>query len=474
MSTPRSLIRRSWPGNGARVQARASEFPEPGAAGAGAPGGTDDAGGEPDWVGCADEPARMPYRSRLILLALIAFAVFTPTIERATHPGRTPHAELAFLLAGTAVFAIICYAQVVFNTYPAGRHVPWPGLIAAVALANAIFVVGGANWLATPAVAAALCGRFSRTPRPAYFGATVGALAGLILSVRDDFGFGSTLSVIVVPIMAAYFAYEAGRRIGTLEQLRQTRAELARMAVSEERLRIARDLHDLLGHSLSLITLKAELAGRMINADTARAGQEVADLEVVARQALTDVREAVAGYRQPDLRAELGSARQLLTAAGVACDIAAPDSFAFRPEVDAVLAWTVREGATNVVRHARAARAAITLTIGPAAAVIDISDNGLGARSAVDHADDPMTARAPGPALAEAAQPSAPGGATASQDRSRLVPRSGATEPQARPRLAGSGLAGLAERVRRLGGSVSAGAIQPHGFRLHVTVPTGA
>jgi len=126
-------------------------------------------------------------------------------------------------------------------------------------------------------------------------------------------------------------------------------------------LRLARDLHDLLGHSLSLITLKSELAGRLVAKESTRAAQEIREIELAARQTLREVREAVAGYRQPRLLSELDSARQLLQAAGIECSIeqAAGE---LPPSIDAVLAWTVREGVTNVIRHSKARRCFIWLT----------------------------------------------------------------------------------------------------------------
>jgi two-component system, NarL family, sensor histidine kinase DesK len=145
-----------------------------------------------------------------------------------------------------------------------------------------------------------------------------------------------------------------------LRELHAARGELARQAVTEERLRLARDLHDLLGHTLSLITLKSELAGRLIEKEPVRAAQEIQEIEREARQALREVREAVAGYRQPTLYSELEAARQILEAAGSSCTV---DHTAgvLPPAIDAVLAWTVREGVTNVIRHSHARRCAIRI-----------------------------------------------------------------------------------------------------------------
>jgi two-component system sensor histidine kinase DesK len=133
-------------------------------------------------------------------------------------------------------------------------------------------------------------------------------------------------------------------------ELHATREELARLKVEEERLRMARDLHDLLGHTLSLITLKSKLAGRLVEREPARAVQEI---EHIARQTLREVREAVAGYRQPRLENEVDGARQLLEAAGIACSLEYT-ACSLPPVTDAALAWTVREGVTNVIRHSRA------------------------------------------------------------------------------------------------------------------------
>ena len=143
-------------------------------------------------------------------------------------------------------------------------------------------------------------------------------------------------------------------------ELFAARAELARTAVAQERERFARDLHDLLGHSLSVIALKAELAGRLLPGCPEQAATEVAEVEQVARQALSEVRLAVSGYRQPTLDSELEGARIALSAAGVDTSVVrAP--VALDPEVEGVLAWAVREGATNVIRHSRARIAALRI-----------------------------------------------------------------------------------------------------------------
>ena len=391
------------------------------------------------------------FRNRRILLGLF-FAVLVLMPARASVSQIAlggPHSDLAwFQVTGGLVWSGMVFWQ--FSSADIGdRRTHWVTLLAISALPLALFIAGGPNWLATAAVAAAICGRFSRTPAPAIAAALAFSLAGLILAVIHHYQAGNVFGVLLIAPLAALFAYSAAGRAETLGKLRRTRAELARAAVAEERLRIARDLHDLLGHSLSLITLKAELAGRVISTDAERAAREIAELESVARQSLADVREAVAGFRQPDLAGELVAARQLLDAAGVVAKITSGPTAELPREVDSALAWAVREGATNVVRHSTATQVSITVSVDPAAAVAEIRDNGR------PTPDENRPLPAAGPRIAPL--PAGPDGRTALA--------------RPRPAFAGSGLAGLAERVRGLGGELSAGLADRQGFLLRVAVP---
>ena len=162
----------------------------------------------------------------------------------------------------------------------------------------------------------------------------------------------------------------------SIAQLRLAREELARAAVDQERLRFARDLHDLLGHSLSLIILKSELAGRLLPRSPESAAREIADAERAARDALREVRVAVAGYRQPVLRNELSAARELLDAAGIVADI--EQAPRVPPELDGLLAWAVREGVTNVIRHSRAHRCTIRVEKLAHSIHLTVNDDGRG------------------------------------------------------------------------------------------------
>src|SRR5579884_4273008 len=227
--------------------------------------------------------------------------------------------------------------------------------------------------------------------------------------------------VFLIPAVGATTA-TFSRAFRTNRELRLARREIARLAVSEERLRFARDLHDLLGHSLSLIAVKSELVSKLIPAAPERAAAENADIEAVARQALQEVREAVAGYRQPTLTSELESAREILTAAGI--------EFTFdRPPVglpaaqEAALSWVIREGAPNIIRHSRAK-----------SCTARFENDGGGLRLVVR--DDGEASNGSGPS--------------------------------------GSGLTGLRERVEAAGGTCEAGPAEGGGFRLAVTLPVKA
>ena len=178
-------------------------------------------------------------------------------------------------------------------------------------------------------------------------------------------------------IMIAFGAAAIAMRQLTISvaQLGLAREELARTAVDQERLRFARDLHDILGHTLSVITLKSELAGRLVSSSPARAATEIADIERAARDAQRQVRAAVVGYRQPDLQRELVGARELLAAAGVEARVAGTVAGLSAP-LDALLAWTVREGVTNVIRHSRARHCEIDLTRNQDSVRLSVKDDG--------------------------------------------------------------------------------------------------
>lgn len=197
--------------------------------------------------------------------------------------------------------------------------------------------------------------------------------------------------------------------------LYQAHAEVEWLAAEQERLRIARDLHDLLGHALTTVTLKAELASRLATREPERAAAEMAEVAVLARQGLADVRAAVAGYRAVSLVTELAAAREVLRAAGISAEL--PAAVETVPsELRELFGWVVREGVTNVVRHADARHVRVVL----GERCVEVEDDGRGGSEGAP---------------------------------------------------AGSGLVGLRERVGAAGGRILVGNRPDGGWRLRVEVP---
>jgi two-component system, NarL family, sensor histidine kinase DesK len=397
---------------------------------------------DPAPVGPAAAPRWLPWRGRrggggvadggpagagdrFRRLALVGFSLIyaASPLSDLLRSGAGP-ARRTLMTAGLlAVIVLFARQNLVSDEVIGDDPVPWAEIGALAALATALAVAGGGSWVLllsfVTAVVALRCP--PGVVAAALAGCAVLCAARLAVSGVDP---GAVALVSLVPVVIGGFSFSARGRIALSNQLRATQHELARAAVTEERLRIARDLHDLLGHSLSLIAVKAELARRVLDTDPRRAGQEIGDVEAVARRALGEVRHAVANYRRPTLAAELASARQALTAAGIACVVDTPPSWRLPDDVDALLAWTVREGCTNVIRHSHARHCTLRLAVDPPTATVEVRDDGVG------------------------------GGGGAG-------------------RRAGNGLAGLSERATRLGARVQAapGGGAGDGFLLRVEVP---
>ncbi len=197
-----------------------------------------------------------------------------------------------------------------------------------------------------------------------------------------------------------------------------------RLAVTEERLRFARDLHDLIGHSLSSIAVHSELAARRAERSPGRAAEEMVSVQRMAREGLREMRLAVSGYRDVDLAGEIASVQAVLSAAGTRCTVAG-DDVELPADLRALAAWVVREGATNVLRHSAARRCAITLRRDERTVIVEVDNDGV---------------------------PSADG----------VLPPYG------------NGLTGLNERVSAAGGTLSARPTPGGGFLLRVLLPAGA
>lgn len=216
-------------------------------------------------------------------------------------------------------------------------------------------------WLATVVVVTAL------TVAEVIWG---GALTNLLFMVPFSSLFGGFGNLI----------YMRGLRRDA--DLRLSQEEVRRLATLAERERIGRDLHDLLGHTLSLVTIKSELARKLALRDASAAQREMAEVERVARHALTEVRAAVTGMRRSDLAAELISARLMLEASGIALSCNVPDALDLPSSVEAPLALVLREAVTNIHRHARASEARVQLGTESGEFRMHISDNGCGGLAA--------------------------------------------------------------------------------------------
>lgn len=323
-----------------------------------------------------------------LVFAIAYLAVFTTL--RMRRMGTPLHAPVSAPVGALMVLALVAIGVVM--CFSIGQK----GTAAAVYVCVSCVICLPARWMAGAVLAVAL-GTFAATVYVPGWSQDDGILFGCLAATLAVWGITQAIS-------------------RNLEML-AVREENAQLALSDERNRFARDLHDILGHSLTVITVKAELADRLFEADPQRARTEVRDLERLSRDALADVRRAVEGYRELTLPGELSRARSALEAAEIEADV--PNSTDEVPgELRELFAWTVREGITNVIRHSGARRCRVRL----AANEVEIVDDGNG----------PTT--------------------------------------QAAPDSAGHGLLGLRERASSLGGTVITRTLDP-GFSLKVLVP---
>jgi two-component system sensor histidine kinase DesK len=292
-------------------------------------------------------------------------------------PLSTVTGPVAGIGLGLFTLAYIVVASMGFDREELGlaKHLGF-ALVAALGLALA--GAYGAHWLIL-LLFVSTCGVavYGGEPKPtiamALFAGVLAAM--LLIGLAHHVDWITLISNIVGTILASLLV-GAVRQMGRLiAELQRTREALAVAAVAEERLRFSRDLHDLLGHTLSVIVVKAEVVRRLAERDPAAAAAQAADIEDVGRRALVEIREAVTGYRESGLTAELTRARGALSSAGITADVLRtadplPD------DADRLLAWVVREATTNVVRHSGAKHCEISLSTADGAASLAIHDDG--------------------------------------------------------------------------------------------------
>ena len=360
------------------------------------------------------------------------------------------HHGVAWIAGGLAITVAFCVIYLLVLMYSdeqprLGRY----GLVAIAVLAALACTVYGKDW--TPLwiyVSAATGMVLAAAPdgrRAATLGvAGVGACYVFFCWVSHE-NLTNTL-IVLLPVLLIGLAMMGFRMQMTLmHELAQARGTVAKLAANEERLRLARDMHDLTGQSLSVITLKSELAAKRLaklpsSAERDAVLTELGDIGRVSRQALHDIREAVSGYRRPTLAIEVITARNALEAAGIGLDDDAGltlRSGTFDPDTEAVLAWCLREAVTNVIRHSGARNCRISLAEHGRELTLGVTDDGRGLAE---------------PDLA----------APARQDQPTK----------------GSGLRGMSERLSAVGGRLSLGPADPgcasRGFRLTAAVPVSA
>jgi two-component system sensor histidine kinase DesK len=361
--------------------------------------------------------------------------------------------------AGLVVFAALYVLTVRSAFSPARASGPLPlrllGALAGLTLAMAIGY--GGNFLLLFVLVSLCAGSVASSRR------TLGQMliplsgsAGVISGLRHE-GFWSTASLAYGVFLSGLVVSVIITLFQAVAQLKATRQELARSAVAQERLRFSRDLHDLLGHTLSVVVVKSEAARRLAPRDLDAALAQVADIEAVGRQALTEIREAVTGYREGSLSTELDRARSALTASDIAV-VFQESGPPLPPQTEALLGWVVREGVTNVVRHSRATLTTIELRTGGGHARLTVTDNGVG------------------PAAADAPTPEPPGrpGTDQTGTRQTGTDQTGTRQTgTGRTARTGTGLRGLSERLAAAGGSLDSGPAQGGGFRVVAVLPVG-
>jgi two-component system sensor histidine kinase DesK len=311
---------------------------------------------ETDWV-----PGWVPY----IWLAYLIFFLWDPIVNHAS--GR----QWTIIGAGLAAFLSLYFAF--FHTCR-----PWNQVcIAGIAVLGVIYAPlnGGSACFfiyAASMVPFAVETELAAALSIAALVATA-VLEWWLLHISNGFLFPATFMSTFIGAGNIYFA----QRNRHIEKLRRAHEEIEHLAKVAERERIARDLHDVLGHTLSLITLKSELAGKLFDRDPAQAKTEIRDIEKTARQALADVRQAIGGYRSKGLAAEINQARHILETAGV--EVESQSSPGVLPATqEGVLALSLREAVTNVVRHADARHCRVFLERVNGHARLQIEDDGRG------------------------------------------------------------------------------------------------
>jgi two-component system sensor histidine kinase DesK len=341
---------------------------------------------EPDLAAVSSEAPSPAIASVLVAVVFLGFLVMQLVNILGSTPGGPE------LLFSATVPLLLVTLQYIHSAPRAAdlrrRVVPW-SLVLQALLTFTPLVAFGWQW---GGMAGFLAGSLLLLLPPVAgwvtFGLTVGAAA--LVAVLQSLNFVDVMYMGVSTALTGLILFALARLSRLATAIHESRDELARMAVARERLRFARDLHDLLGYSLSSITLKNELIQRLIENNPQRAREEVAEVLVIARQALADVREVARGYRDMSLLVEAESARSVLKAAGIDAHIDVSVT-GLSSTANTILATVLREGVTNVLRHSQPKTCSITTSMDDEddTVQLQIVNDGVGAGSAVPSSSVP-------------------------------------------------------------------------------------
>ncbi|MFF5183978.1 sensor histidine kinase [Streptomyces sp. NPDC000345] len=293
------------------------------------------------------------------------------------------------------------------------------------------FAFFGEAWLGMPGF---LCSSCLLVLRPALAWAAFGLVLGATGAVHFlvGYGAGELAYNMVATVLTGLVVYGLSRLTGLIAEVQAARDELVRVTLAQERVRFARDLHDLLGFSLSTITLKCELVHRLVRVDPERAETEITEIVQAARQASAEVRSVAGSYLRMSLDRELPAAASLLRAVGIHAEVRVAAG-EVSPAVDSVLATVLREGVTNILRHSKAQKCVIKADAEDGSVRLVIANDGLRDARSAHFAD-------------------VPGGAA----------------------CGGNGLSSLAARAQALGGRLTSGERADGWFELAVALPAQA
>jgi two-component system, NarL family, sensor histidine kinase DesK len=298
------------------------------------------------------------------------------------------HHDALYIAGGVAIIAAFCVVFVaMIADWNRTTRRSLVGLAALFALALAACIMyGGTGATSLWIYVSALAGLVIPVQRTAIWIVAAVTACYTITSVTSQGDLADFLINLVPTVLLGLAMIGLRNHFELTRELSEARETVARLAASEERLRLARDMHDLTGQSLSMITLKSELALRLLGRlpegpDRDRVSEEIEQVGAVSRQTLHDIREAISGYRRPTLAVEIITARAALEAAGIASHDEADLTLlsgTFDPDAEAALAWCLREAVTNVVRHSGARTCRIGLTRQRGSLTLEVRDDGHG------------------------------------------------------------------------------------------------